>query len=409
MFKSIMQLGLGYARNQRGSISIFAGIAALPLLVAAGAAMDYVRAVDIRTELQAAVDAAALAGAEADTALNSAKTVQALSYFAQFAAFASITPVVSFSGESVTVTANTKMPTSFMRLAGIDDMNIETTATALTVTKPVCVLALNEVDASAIHIFGSTANIQASDCVVHSNSRSAKSLDSTSQVTSTAEIFCAVGGYDGNSFNPTPQTDCRKVRDPYAGLSKPALPGCDFNNVKKMDPSNTNLAPGIYCGGLSIGGSASVTFAPGVYVMKDGPLSITGAGGKIEGTGVSFYFVGDKATLNLSGGAEINLAAPTTGPYQGLIFIQDADNPPGDTNKLAGHTNVRLVGVAYFPTQKLDVVGNGDFGITSPYMAFVADKLQFTGNGKLHLNLDAVAAGYSRLIPLEYQGARLTN
>ena len=186
------------------------------------------------------------------------------------------------------------------------------------------------------------------------------------------------------------------------------MSGCDFNNAKQPAGSST-LSPGDYCGGLSIGGSASVSFQPGIYIIKDGPLSVSGSGGQVEGKGVTFYFLGEKAILSLSGGAVINLAAPTSGPYAGLVFVQDKDNPPAKTNKIAGDTNVKLVGVAYFPSQTLDVVGNGEFGILSPYMAFVADKLQFSGNGKLHLKLDPAAAGYADHALKEYWGTRLVN
>lgn len=49
--------------SRRGNLAIITGVAALPLMVAIGLAVDYTRASAVRAELQRAVDAASLAGA----------------------------------------------------------------------------------------------------------------------------------------------------------------------------------------------------------------------------------------------------------------------------------------------------------------------------------------------------------
>ncbi|WP_337660548.1 TadE/TadG family type IV pilus assembly protein [Anderseniella sp. Alg231-50] len=57
----------GFGKNEFGSIAPVLGVAAIPLIMAAGAAVDYGNAVSVQARLQAAVDAAALAaGREAN-------------------------------------------------------------------------------------------------------------------------------------------------------------------------------------------------------------------------------------------------------------------------------------------------------------------------------------------------------
>ncbi len=60
---TIMPLIRRFLRDRRGNVSIMFMLFLLPLVFCAGAAYDYTRAVQFRTALQGAVDAAALAGA----------------------------------------------------------------------------------------------------------------------------------------------------------------------------------------------------------------------------------------------------------------------------------------------------------------------------------------------------------
>jgi Flp pilus assembly protein TadG len=61
--RCLAALRLRLVEARRGSIAVIAGVGFVPLIVAAGLAVDYVRLTSVRSELQRAVDAAALAGA----------------------------------------------------------------------------------------------------------------------------------------------------------------------------------------------------------------------------------------------------------------------------------------------------------------------------------------------------------
>ena len=392
-------------RDSRGNVSLIAAIATLPMLLGAGAATDYARAFSLSTSLQSAVDAAALAAATSEATSNTVKAQQANKFLHDTKDFAAVTPKVEFAGDAVTVSAAMPMTTSFMNLAGIESITVAATATAVKNTKPICILALNDSAASAIHIYGSGAHLKATDCMVHANSTRADGMDNTSNSVSVAEGFCTVGGFKGSNYNPSPKTKCRKVKDPYAVLPKPSVSGCDFNNVT-ITTGTVTLNPGIYCSGIVISDSASVTFTSGLYKLLDGPLKINSSG-VLKGEEVTFYFTGDGSMLELTGGGKIDLSAPKTGPYAGMVFIGDAAHPPTKSHKINGHAQLKIVGVSYFPLQKLTIGGSGNFGVLSPFMTFVADAIEFHGNGSLTMNFDAEAAGYTMAVPREFAGVRL--
>ena len=68
---------------QKGSIAVFYAISAIPVFVAAGSAIDYVRYFANATELQAALDSAALAAAATPEATDTERLALAKATFAR--------------------------------------------------------------------------------------------------------------------------------------------------------------------------------------------------------------------------------------------------------------------------------------------------------------------------------------
>ncbi len=115
------------AAHSGGNVSILLAIAALPLFMGAGAAIDFVRAMRAQTEMQAAADSAALATARLDTDDPEERKAAGVTYFQsnfQIAGFGSIVPDVAVDADKVVVTATLNYPTSFMGLAGITALEI---------------------------------------------------------------------------------------------------------------------------------------------------------------------------------------------------------------------------------------------------------------------------------------------
>jgi hypothetical protein len=153
-----------------------------------------------------------------------------------------------------------------------------------------------------------------------------------------------------------------------------------------------------------------VTFSPGVYVIKDGQLRIE-ANSTVAGAGITFYFYGSGpqgTTLDISSQGVVDWSAPASGPYAGLVFVQHPAASPDFENNINGGADTRIIGAGYFPTQVLKVGGSGNFGVRSPMMTFVADKIYLHGSAHMTLQADAVAAGLPDTVSRAYAGVRLS-
>lgn len=117
-------------REINGNMSIMMAVAALPLLAAAGAAIDMVHANNAKTALQSAVDAAALAGGTSGFNSHAALSALVNKYLAENNANFSIgtADTIDFGTTPVTnnffVRVNGKIKTDFMSLVGIPTMGL---------------------------------------------------------------------------------------------------------------------------------------------------------------------------------------------------------------------------------------------------------------------------------------------
>lgn len=391
-------LGIGrFVRDRRGTYAITSAVLSVPLFAAIGLGIDYARLSTDHSNLQSAADSAALAaiapyGISASEREKIAKRYLSENFHGSFRD--TVVNVTTFTASrKVTVTADAYVTTSLMNLVGINEVQHKVTAVAATRSaNDVCLLSLNTSAQATIMVSGSGAQIN-TNCMVQANSKHSGALEVKSNTTSVAARWCSVGGYTGNDFTPTPKTGCDPIEDPYADLPVPYTTGCKDTNFK-MNGGKQTLSPGIYCGGMSINGG-DVTFQPGLYVIKDGQFKVGSA--NLVGSGVTFYLFGNNATVDLSGNAELDLSAPKTGPYAGMVFIQHPNAAVGAVSKINGTPSAKLIGVSYFPTQNIVVGGGGAFGSASPFMSLVANTVSMNGNGTVHFKNDPAGAGYTNL------------
>lgn len=116
-----------FRRDQRGMFAIWYAVMAIPLLVVAGAGLDMMRAVQLRSELQSAADAAALAGAIVYTSDSASTAAQATAQrymadsmtrvpYGSSVTYAAMPKSGSASVNSVVVTAQATLKNSLMAL-----------------------------------------------------------------------------------------------------------------------------------------------------------------------------------------------------------------------------------------------------------------------------------------------------
>ena len=96
--------------------------------------------------------------------------------------------------------------------------------------------------------------------------------------------------------------------------------------------------------------------------------------GTISGAGVTFYFPPGAGSFTDNGGETLNLSATAGGPYDGILFYQDATDTQSMT--FAAHTGA-INGIFYLPAAQLSLSGGGS---TTFNISLVVGSLSLTGN-----------------------------
>jgi hypothetical protein len=277
------------------------------------------------------------------------------------------------------------VPTFLARLVYPDQVIVAARAVASVAGSSVpCVLALEENEKEAIKV--NNGSLFADGCKVQVNSSDPKALHVFKNASMEADGINIVGDYENKGYiSSEPNTGMSAVGDPLAGLSPPPISGCDYNDIA-LDSGIHVLSPGVYCGGLSLSGTADVELEPGTYIIQNGDFSTSDGSTEIQGEDVTFYMAGD-SSISMTGQGDIELSAPLTGDYTGVLFYGDPNASTTVQHHINGNSNMAYNGFMYFPTATLMYNGNG-MGTTSNYTAVIARLLRFGGNGELHFNYD---------------------
>ena len=413
-----------FARSTRGNISILATMAFIPFMMFTSAAVDMANAVRMKAELQSAVDAAVLASA---TALSTGSSDSDKIKIADDAFYANLSPkllasltatpvtTIDFEKKSVYMTVKVETGQVLSRFL-VDSLKLGVEAKAvIDKGKPICMLSFNKTVDKAINIQG-TADIVADGCAVHANSMSNTALNQEGSATAIADSFCVYGDYAGadGAFAPMPDNNCRREKDPLKTVVSAAIAATDLTSCMSPNPSpirsDMTLDPAVYCGGFTVQTGVTVTLNPGTYVIRNGALKVQ-AGATLQGEGVTIVLTGSSSSTYFqnAGGANINLRAPISGAFAGILMTQTPDsNPAPHENTVTGGGEMKFSGIMYFPTQPLSIEGNGEIGDTANQFAIMADTIHVQGTGLLtvHLTSDYELVGFPEL-PESHEKVRL--
>jgi Flp pilus assembly protein TadG len=360
---------------KKGNVAITFALAFVPLVTLGGGALDFAKAINSKAQLQAALDAAVLAGVQQSS--NQASV--ASSYFtgAVAAAALSSTSPPSFtlnSDGSLSGTAQAQISTNFLGIIHIPNLPVTATATARLNQKsnPVCILVLDSSDAQAL-LVNSGANIQAPSCEIDVRSTASPAAMFNSGTTLNVAKICVAGNNvtkNGGS-NPPVSTGCAAISDPFAGkLPAVSVGSCTYSN-KVYDGSTVTLNPGTYCGSTNFNGSPAITFNSGLYVISGGTMTIN-SGATLSGTGVTFYFADANSKIQFNGGASGTLLAPTSGTYANILIFEP--DGLGQSQVVFDCTNgENLQGLIYLPSRQ--VTFNSVSNVSSEQITMVVDTL----------------------------------
>jgi hypothetical protein len=96
---------------------------------------------------------------------------------------------------------------------------------------------------------------------------------------------------------------------------------------------------------------------------------------------------GYKVALRDAFNGTVDLAAPTSGNYAGILFYGDPYAPETTSHSVTGSADMLYEGFMYFRTAELKINGNGN-GESSNYMGAVARTVRFGGNGEMLFQYD---------------------
>ena len=194
------------------------------------------------------------------------------------------------------------------------------------------------------------------------------------------------GTATGSTFSPAPMQHQEPIDDPLASIPLPT----DLTAISpksNTDPCGTGPGhgPGVY-GDFGFG--ADCVLEPGLYVVT-GDWELAG-NENLSGNGVTLYFTcgtqpsprpcnapGEEGGRFVAhGNGLINLTAPVTGPYAGLLMAYDRLNT--SPLWLTGNGTSTYVGTIYGYSAKMRYDGNGCTSTNESLI--VVNSLEFNGN-----------------------------
>lgn len=393
----------GFWRDQTGNVLAISA-AVMPLVIGAAAiGVDTIQSSLARRQLQRSADSAALAGAHAliqsqavaqsvnhDLALNNGVPLSAAPVIEN-------APTVGpYAGDEqavrVQLAASREVP--FMSFFTSQNMEVRVEATAAIINLgEFCVISLEDSTTSAGVTFTGSTSLDLG-CGVATNSRAPAAISAQGSSSISASPISAVGGVP-SSGNYGPNTKLLPYsppqEDPYADLPPPTVP----SDCKPRYTQNPNEAPppfeptssGVYCyRGMDIKGT--LTLPPNSVIIIDGGTLDFGSQANVTGTGVTFILTSRNADTNpsqiadlsMNGSAVVDVTAPTSGTYAGVLFYQDRRASYGSTT-VNGNSASRFQGSFYFPNRELNF--RGAAGMRTECFQLIARRLVFSGNSSI--------------------------
>jgi hypothetical protein len=274
----------------------------------------------------------------------------------------------------VEVIASQSQRTFFMGFFGRRFMTVSARAVATAGTTNGCIYTLGTTGPD-FSITGNS-NIQIQTCGIIDNSSSNNALSLTGNATLDAQSIGIVGGYSktGNvTISPTPVTGIVPTSDPLSFLPAPTVPSSCSADPNLTGNITRTLTPGCY-NGLTATGNINLTLSPGLYIFN-GQLNLTG-NVSLSGTGVTLDLLG---STSIPGNVALNLTAPTSGTYDGVVIYQPSSNT--NTLGLTGNSGSTFQGIVYAPSAAVTLTGNSGSNI---YADFVVKSLNLVGNSSLN-------------------------
>jgi Flp pilus assembly protein TadG len=290
----------------------------------------------------------------------------------------------------VEVIVSKLQPTFFMKVDNLGLVNVRTRSVAnVDGNASGCIYALDPTDSGSLLVDGNVS--LSSTCGIYVESISDTALLQNGGAGQSGSIAVSgppnvgigiVGNYSARTITPTPIVGIPPFNDPLGTVPQPTLADCGTGTQQ-----GTTFNPGVYRGGISLSGSNTYTFNPGVYCIVGGGLNVSGMA-QIVGSGVTFFMTYDTshayAGVNLGGTTATNISAPSSGAWKGILFFQDRSVPintsPSKSSTFDGSNGASFTGALYFPTTVVNFKGTPG---TASYTPIIGYQIHFKGNATM--------------------------
>lgn len=256
---------------------------------------------------------------------------------------------------------------------------------------PIGAVVLDPIACPTLDVQGSGSVAFPGSVTINGTCSSALNVFGSAAMSATGPIN-VVGGVRGSNISPTPQTGQPPEVDPLLTLPippgmpvPPGVPGTPGNPSTLNVNGSRTLQPGTYYGGIAIGSGADVALEPGIYIIAGGGFSVS-SNGSVTGNGVLIYNTldpirpvgaGAYGSFSFTTNQSVQLTAPTSGTYNGIVLFQDRLNTRPIT--VQGTATGAIDGVIYAANASLQMGG----GPTLVHSQVVIGSLVINGGGSI--------------------------
>jgi hypothetical protein len=381
-------------RGERGNLVVITGLMAIPLSMIVVMTLEMVSLSSETARMQAAVDAAALAGArELAVAGGMARNA---SGFAEEFALNQVTDLAPRVTMSFTASQNEGgfqvsgvgvRGSFFGNFVPPGGFKIEVSAVADALNQqPLCVLALPAISTPGLRA-GSNSSIQASNCLVHSNGH----IATTNNAAIGAGTIQATGTASGTGYSPAANSGALAVADPFIERTIKRNGACDGppdGDFVVTDAVNTTLPAGVHNRTVRVEGNGTLTLEPGEHYFC-GLLMIRG-NGSLFGDDVVLIFA-ENGRFQATDSATLSLTGRTFGDWAGFVIVSSRENV--EVMVISSPDVDKLLGTIYLPSARLVIDAAGNIAEASKWSVVVGKDVALGNNASLVINTDYAGSG----------------
>ena len=298
---------------------------------------------------------------------------------------------------AIEVIVRTPLPLLLSALMTTEAKFASSRAVALVSGGDSCLFALSPDAEGAIKLAGG-ASVELG-CGVFANSDDPEAIQVVGGGCLTATAVVTAGGSVGDCIIITPMGDvveqASQQLDPLSHIETPEWAGCDHTaKINITGSADVTLKPGVYCKGVSITTSGTVTFEEGLYIFDGAGINIGSSATVVNEPGdtvdpefpggVMFFFTINTTqadNFSIAAQADVTFNAPRGGVYNGVFFYQDRDVTGSINHNFTGGVTMDIDGIIYAANQDIKYSGGAESRDSNTFI--VASTITFTGQSTL--------------------------